>query len=175
MGGICRAATGRASLDLWEPADLLDICKLIASLRESDIEESRLCRETFSGPALQRQLLGAVQEKRAWSLRGGAGLLGIAGVTPFPEEPDTAAIWFLGTHHVEKKPVLMTKACAQMLAYQLTVYRRLGNMVPAHMGDRVMWLKHLGFDMDWENDHFLRQGFLSFWKSSDPMPGPRSP
>lgn len=99
-----------------------------------------------------------------WSMWDGKKLLGCGGVTPIM--PGKGAIWFLGTHRADKRPIMMTRGCRRFVAASRRDWKWLGNVVPRNMPERIKWLEHLGFDTNKEEAQRLKSEVVAFWLQS---------
>lgn len=99
-----------------------------------------------------------------WAMWDGKHLLGCGGVSPM--HPGKGAIWFLGTHRADKRPVMMTRGCKRFVEASAQQWSWMGNLVPAKMHSRIKWLEHLGFDTNKEEAHRLKSEVVAFWRQS---------
>lgn len=150
---------------IWLPSTIWDIEHLADNLRQSDIDECTFNARAFGrltpSWSIKSDMVGNFPTSDHWSLWHDEGLAAVGAITPLPD--GRGAIWMLGTAVAERHGLGMTRACQHLLSVKLKEYRQLGNVVPMKMTDRIRWLVHLGFDIEWKQANGLPTGVVAFW------------
>lgn len=155
---------------IWLPATRYDLDTLARFMRASDVWELRFNAEATGrmteGWNIADELHGQFHSFPHWALWCRAGLVGLAGVAPLPQNPAIGAIWFLGTDLADTRWHGMTRAARRFIDMERPHWFAMGNIVPRRMTKRRKWLETLGFDFRDAEAHQNFKEHVAFWSQS---------
>jgi len=154
------------------PATLYDLETLCSLMRQSDRDEiefnAKATGRYYRDWSIRREMIDQFPKFPHWAMLHDGDLLAICGIAPMP--CGLGAIWLLGTDLMDVHWRETTRLARQFIAATRSDYLAVGNVVPAHMTDRIRWLKHLGFDISQTKADRPFSRHVAFW--SQPANGP---
>lgn len=148
----------------WRQANRKDILDVVSRLRSCDEEEVRAMTNMSPSSFFSLQ----TDFSNTYVIFNSDGLnVALAGITPL--DNDTAIIWMLATHELEKHQMEFLKHTRTFIDEIAGSYQLLFNWVYAKNEVHIKWLRWCGFTFINKHEVFGAQGkpFYTFVRTKD--------
>ena len=105
-----------------------------------------------------------------WTIEQNGKVIGMGGLAPIEQLASAASIWFLGSEEIDNSEAGFLRISRLWVAYALSRFETIGNVVPERCEKTIRWLQWLGFDTKPELVHLRGIRFLRFSRKSGGRP-----